>query len=291
MRAPWHRLGLPHMHVRVFPAAEVTSRNADAEVDPREAGLARPDVEAMWTSVERLYATGLHPAIALCVRRRGKVVVDRAIGHVRGNGPDDFSRTPKTPVRHDSLFSLYSASKAITAMVVHLLDERGLVHLDDSVVEYVPEFGKHGKEWITLRHILTHRAGIPTVPGTKFDLDLLADPERVVQILCDARPLSVPGRRITYHALTGGYVIGEVVRRVTGRDIRRFLREEVLDPLGFDTFGYGVPAARIPEVAENAYTGAPAVPPYRWLVERGLGVSVREAARMSNDPRFLSSII
>ncbi len=290
-RLDLRRIGLPRMHVRVFPAAEVTSRNAAAEVDPREVGLSAADVDAMWASVERLYATGLHPAIALAVRRRGKVVLDRAIGHVRGNGTDDDARAPRIPIRHDSLFSLYSASKAVTAMVVHLLDDRGLVHLDDPVVEYIPEFGKHGKEWITLRHILTHRAGIPTLPGVRIDLDALADPRRIVEILCDARPVSVPGRRITYHALTGGYVIGEVVRRVTGRDIRAVLRDEVLAPLGFDTFGYGVPAERIGDVAENASTGAPAVPPYRWLIERGLGVSVRAAARMSNDPRFLTAII
>ncbi len=291
MSAVLRKMGFLPMHVRVFPAAEVTSTNTAGEIEPREAGLTRANVDAMWASVECLYASGLHPAIALCVRRGGKVVIDRAIGHVRGNGPDDAPTTPKTLVRHDTLFDLYSASKAITAMVVHLLDERGLVHLDDAVAEYIPEFGKHGKEAITLRQILTHRAGIPTVPGTKIDLDLLADSERIVQILCDAKPLSVPGRRIAYHALTGGFVIGEVVRRVTGRDIRRFLRDEVLAPLGFDAFDYGVPASRIPEVAENAYTGAPSVPPYKWFIERILGVSAREAAAMSNDARFLTSII
>jgi CubicO group peptidase (beta-lactamase class C family) len=125
----------------------------------------------------------------------------------------------------------------------------------------------------------------------RLDLDVLSDPAKIVEILCDARPVSVPGRRITYHALTGGYVIGEVVRRVTGRDIRAFLRDEVLAPLGFDTFGYGVPEERIADVAENASTGAPSLPPYRWLIERGLGVSVREAARMSNDRRFLTAVI
>jgi CubicO group peptidase (beta-lactamase class C family) len=279
------------MHVRVFPAAEVTSRNEAAEVDPREAGLTKANVDAMWNATTKLYESALHPAIALCVRRRGKVVLDRAIGHVRGNAPDDAADVPKTRVTHDTLFDLYSASKAVTAMVVHLLDERGLVHLDDAIAEYIPEFGRNGKEAMTLRQILTHRAGIPTVPGTKIDLDLLADYPRIVQILCDAKPLSVPGRRIAYHALTGGFVLGEVVRRVTGRDIRTFLRDEVLAPLGFDAFDYGVPARRIPDVAENAYTGAPSVPPYSWFIDRILGVSARDATVMSNDPRFLTSII
>src|SRR5262249_44609113 len=144
--------------------------------------------------------------------------------------------TPRT------LFNLYSASKAMTAMVAHLLDERRLLHLDDPVAEYLPEFGKHGKDWITMRHILTHRAGIPAIPqGTHVDLDLVANPSRVVAQLCETKPVSVPGRRLAYHALTGGYIIGAVVERITGKDIRSFWESEVLRPLGFEHLSYGVP--------------------------------------------------
>src|SRR5579883_2560959 len=147
--------------VRVFPAEEVTTRDAAAEVDPREVGLTAGGVAEMWGSVVRLYETGLHPAIALCVRRRGKVVLDRAIGHAHGNAPGAPEDAPRVLATPRTLFNLYSASKAMTAMVVHLLDQRGMLHLDDPVAEYVPEFARHGKDWITLRHILTHRAGIP----------------------------------------------------------------------------------------------------------------------------------
>jgi CubicO group peptidase (beta-lactamase class C family) len=280
----------PALHVRAFPPEEVTSRNP-AEEPPRAGGVTREDIDAIWASVEKLYKRGLHPAIGLCVRRRGHIVLDRAIGHVRGNAPGESKDTPKLPVRHDSLFNLYSSSKAVAAMIVHLLDQRGLVHLDDAVTEYVPEFGKHGKEAVTLRQILTHRAGIPTVPGTKIDLDMLADWDRIVAILCDAKPLSVPGRRLAYHALTGGFVIGEVVKRVTGKDIRAFLRDEVLTPLKFVTFDYGIAKERVAEVCENAFTGLPAVPPQSWLLKRVLGVGAREATAMSNDPRFLTAIV
>jgi CubicO group peptidase (beta-lactamase class C family) len=176
-------------------------------------------------------------------------------------------------------------------MLVHLLDERGLVHLDDAVAEYIPEFGRNGKEAITLRQILTHRAGIPTVPNTRIDLDLVSDWDRILRLLCDAHPRTVPGRRLAYHALTGGFLLGEVVRRVTGRDVRAFLRDEVLTPLGFATFDYGVPAARVDEVAENASTGIPAIPPHSWLLKRVLGVGVREATELSNQPRFLTAIV
>ena len=278
-------------HVRVAPPADVTSRNWSGEVDPREAGLTYDDVEAMWSAVVSLYKTGLQPAMALCVRRRGHVVVDRAIGHLRGNAPTDPVDAVKVPIRHDSLFNLFSGAKAMTAMVVHLLDERGLVHLDDVVADYVPEFGRHGKEWITLRHILTHRAGIPSMLGTEVDLELMTDPAKVLALICDARPTSVPGRRLAYHAVTGGYVLGEVIRRVTGRDIRQYFRDEVLEPLGFRRFGYGVERAECELVAHNAFTGAPTFPPYSWMLSRSLGVDIHDAVRLSNDPRFLTSIV
>jgi len=279
------------MHVTAFPPEEVTSRNTDGEVDPRSVGLSRDDVEAMWGSIVRLYRTRLHPAIGLCVRRRGEVVLDRAIGHLHGNAPGAPLGEPKVPVRYDSLFNLFSSAKAVTAMVVHLLDERRLVHLDDAVAEYIPEFGRNGKQAMTLRQILGHRAGLPAVRDAAIDLDLLADWDRVLAILCQARPLSVPGRRLAYHALTGGFILGEVVKRVTGKDIRAFLRESILAPLGFATFDYGVSRERVGDVAENAFTGFPAIPPQSWLLERALGCGMLEATSMSNDPRFLTAII
>lgn len=282
---------LPPMHVRSFPPEEVTSRSPDGEVDPRSVGLSREDVDEIWRSVVRLYRTRLHPAISLCVRRHGAIVLDRAIGHLHGNAPGAPPGEPAVRARHDSLFDFFSASKAVTAMVVHLLDERRLVHLDDAVAEYVPEFGRNGKQGMTLRQILTHRAGIPVVRDAPIDLDLLGDWDRVLAILCQARPLSVPGRRLAYHALTGGFVLGEVVKRVTGKDIRAFLRENVLDPLRFATFDYGVPLERVGEVAENAFTGFPSVPPQSWFLERALGASMTAATSMSNDPRFLTAII
>ncbi len=254
-------------------------------------GLSRDDVEVIWGSVARLYKTRLHPAISLTIRKRGAVVLDRAIGHLHGNAPGDAGDEPKRLARYDSLFNFFSASKAVTAMVIHLLDERRLVHLDDPVAEYVPEFGQNGKQAVTLRQILTHRAGIPTVRDVPIDLELVADWDRILALLCEARPLSVPGRRLAYHALTGGYVLGEVVKRVTGKDIRVYLRENILAPLGFTSFDYGVPGDRVGDVAENAFTGLPAIPPQSWLLERALGVGMVEATTMSNDPRFQTAII
>lgn len=281
----------PSPIVRTFPAEEVTSRNAAAEVLPSEAGLSHDDVDAIWSAALRLYRTGLHPSIALSVRRRGKVVVDRAIGHLRGNGPDDPPDAPKVLARHDSLFTLFSASKAVTAMLVHLYDERGVLRLDDPVEAYVPEFGCLGKEGATIRHVLTHRSGLPTVRGFPPDIERIADWDYVMRIICNARALSAPGKRLAYHAVSGGFILGEVLRRATGKDLRTLLREDIAEPLGLRTFDFGVPRDRHDELARHAFTGLPPLPPMSWAVARAIGVGVREVVAISNDPRFYDCVI
>jgi CubicO group peptidase (beta-lactamase class C family) len=269
----------------------VTSINGEAEARPERVGLTAADVSAIWRRAESLYRSGLHPAVALCLRRRGQVVIDRAIGHARGNGPGAAPEAPRLLATPATRFCLFSASKAITAMVVHLLDQEGMLHIDDPVEEYIPEFGGQGKHWITIRHVLTHRAGLPSLPTREVDLDLLAQPDRIIELLCQARPTLPPGRRLAYHALTGGYILGEVVRRATGKDISTQLRERVLEPLGFDHLDYGVDPAEVDQIAENVLTGPLPPPPLSTVLRRALGVPFPEAVRLSNDPRFLTAVV
>lgn len=258
------------------------------EVSPAEVGLSRAAVDDVWDAVEGLYRTALYPAIALCVRHRGAVILDRSLGHARGNAPG--ATGPKVLATPDTPFCIFSASKAVTAMLIHLLDDRGLLHVDDQVCEYLPEFAKNGKRWVTIRHVLSHRAGIPTLPLEQVDPDLLLHPDEVVRLLCDAHPTSRPGRRLAYHAITGGYLMGEVVKRVTGKDIRQVLREELLDPLGFRTldYGYGGP---LDDVAENAFTGPP--PPFGLarVVKNALGVTFEQACAVSNTEEWLRAVV
>jgi CubicO group peptidase (beta-lactamase class C family) len=256
----------------------------DVGVDP--AGVAR-----IWSAVEALYRSGIHPAIQLCVRHRGAVLIDRAIGYARGNGPDDPPEAPKVAVTPATPFTIFSASKAVTAMVVHLLDQRDVIRLDDPVCEYIPEFAVHTKQWITIRHVLIHRAGLPNVPPAAMDLDRLEDPDGIVQLLCQMPQTGRPGRQLAYHAITGGFILGEVVRRVTGKSIRTVLDEEIRRPLGFRWLSYGVLPHEVGEVALNYFTGPPALPPLSTLLRRALGVDFREATALSNDSRFLGGIV
>jgi CubicO group peptidase (beta-lactamase class C family) len=184
-----------------------------------------------------------------------------------------------------------SASKSVTSMMVHLLDQQNLIRLDDPVCEYIPAFASHGKQWITIRHVLTHRAGIPNLPPQVMQLERLDDLDEVMDVLCDAEPVSRAGRQLAYHAVTGGFVLGELVRRVTGRTIRQFLDDEIRRPLGFRWFSYGVSPEDVGRVATNYVTGPPVLPPFSYLLRRALGVGFEEAVTMSNDARFLTGLV
>jgi CubicO group peptidase (beta-lactamase class C family) len=261
------------------------------EIPGREVGVDAGQIEELWETHLALYRTGLYPAIQTCIRHRGAVVLHRAVGHAAGNAPEDPPGTPRIPVSVETPFLLYSASKAVTAMLIHKLDELHEIHLDDRVCDYVPEFGSHGKEWITIRHVLGHRAGIPNVPEEAMDLALLSRPEEMIEILCDLKPVARAGRRLAYHAISGGFVLGEIVRRVRGQDIRAVLKKELIDPLGFRWMNYGVPPRDVRRVARDAVTGLPVVPPFSWIFKRALGVGFREVVRKANDRRFLTGIV
>lgn len=267
----------------------VTSRGD--EEDPASAGMSEEAVERIWEGVAGVYRGGAHPAIQLCVRREGRVVLNRAIGHAHGNGPDDARDADRVPVSTQTPFCIFSAAKAVTATLIHLLDERGLLHIDDRVCEYVPEFGSHGKDAMTIGQVLAHKAGIPNHPPEVLDLDQLDNRELILRLLCEAKPFARPGRFVAYHALSGGALMGEIVRRVTGKPIRDVLAAEILDPLGFRWTNYGVSPERVPEVATNYLTGPPALPPVSTVLGRMLGVAVGEAVRLTNDPRFLTGVV
>jgi CubicO group peptidase (beta-lactamase class C family) len=261
------------------------------EVRAADVGVAPADVSRIWRAVENLYRSGIHPAIQLCVRRHGQVLIDRAIGYARGNGPDDAPEASKTVVTTTTPFNMFSAAKAVTAMIVHLLDQRDLIRLDDPVSEYLPEFAVHTKQWITIRHVLIHRAGLANVPAEVMDLDRLADPAGIVRLLAELRLTGRPGRQLAYHAVSGGFILGEIVRRVTGRSIRDMLADEIRRPLGLRWFGYGVPPADVERVAVSYFTGPPLLPPLSTILHRALGVEFHQAIERSNDARFLTGIV
>src|SRR3954451_17694747 len=124
------------------------------EHDPGAVGLDDHAIDRIWTSARDLYRSGVHPAVQLCVRRDGVVVLDRAIGHALGTGPADGKDAEKVLATPDTPFCVFSASKAIAAMVVHKLHEQGAVSIEDRVGDHIPEYACHGKDETTIAHVL-----------------------------------------------------------------------------------------------------------------------------------------
>jgi CubicO group peptidase (beta-lactamase class C family) len=269
--------------------AAVTTRGD--EEPARAAGLSEATVDRIWKAGVDLYRSGVHPALQLCVRRNGHVVLNRAIGHSRGNGPTDPRDAPKVQVSPDTPFCIYSTSKSVTALVVHMLHERGALDIEDRIVKYIPDYGQHGKDEITIAHVLSHRAGVAQIPPHVMELDNLANRELLVEALSGVKPSSQPGKMLAYHAVSGGFILGEVVRVATGKDIRTVLAEEILDPLGFRWMNYGVAPEDVDQVGPAYVTGPRLLPPLSTLVTRALGQPLDQVIEISNDARFLTGIV
>lgn len=280
-----HRLAIP------ADLTEAIRIDHASECDPREVGMTEAGVEAIWSKVLDHYRTGYQPSISLCLRRHGKVLMKRSVGHAQGADPAGPHDGPKTVMAPETPVCVFSASKAVTAMLVHLLDERGGLHIDDRVVEYIPEFGKYGKDTITLRHVLTHRAGIPFAKQKGRETDMLSDWNAILTLLCEAAPRSRHGRRLSYHAITGGFILGEVIQRVTGKPLATVLDEEFRQKMGMDYFTFGTRPELLPNIARSAMMGEAPKPPFDLILKRALGIEFEKIAGFANDPGFLTAVV
>ncbi|MGQ0529422.1 MAG: serine hydrolase domain-containing protein [Panacagrimonas sp.] len=270
--------------------ASVTHYDASRECSPEDAGLSAAAVRKIWSSVEAMYRSGLHPGIQLAVRRHGKLVINRAIGHAQGNGPGDLHApqkqlTPETPI------CLYSASKSVTAMLAHKMVEQNKLKLDDRVADYIPEYAVQGKGETTLRQLLAHRAGIPSLPVRDIDPSVLMDWDTTIRLLCATKPSSALGQQQSYHAVTAGYIVAELVRRVSGRSLHEILRTELAEPLGCQHLSFGLPPQYRADRAFNYSTGPKLGFPLSYVAQRALGMPFEELAPLANEDAFLSSIV
>jgi CubicO group peptidase (beta-lactamase class C family) len=193
-----------------------------------------------------------------CVLRNGKVLVDQAYG----GQPDD-------------LFWIFSASKPFVAVLIHLLAERGVITLDDPVAAHWPGFARHGKEDITIRQVLSHRAGIPVACDTLRDGLAMTDWDRSIRLVERARPIYPAGEVAAYHAVTYGFVLGELIRRVTGRAVGEFLVAELSQPLALRDTHLGLPPALW----------------RRHVPVRGRGTLERTTAYFANRPALRRAVI
>ncbi|OMC10400.1 hydrolase [Mycolicibacter heraklionensis] len=259
--------------------------------DEDHSGIDPAAVDRIWRAARHWYAAGLHPAIQLCLRHNGRVVLNRAIGHGWGNGPGDPDDADLVPVSVDTPFCVYSTAKAITSTVMHMLAERGAFSLDDRVSDYLPDYGRHGKHRTTIRHVMTHSAGVPFATGPKPDLNRADDPEYAQAQLANLKLVYPPGLMHMYHALTWGPLTREIVRAATGKDIRDVLATEILDPLGFRWTNYGVAPQDIPLVAPSHATGKQPTGAAVAVFRKAIGGSVYEIIPVTNSPFFLTTVV
>lgn len=264
------------------------TRTGSNEVLPEKAGMTQVQVARIWSAMEKLYLTGNHPMLAICLRRYGQIVLNRSIGHAQGNSPTDSAITPKLIATPDTPLCLFSASKTFTAVLIHLLNERGLINLLDPVSYYIPEYAVHGKQETTILHLLTHRGGIPQL-ANESDPELLFDHRSCVKKICAAKAIFPAGHHPAYHAITAGYILGEIIERVTQQTIKEFLQENISVPMDMPYLNYGLASEYRSIVAQNCVTGLNPALGTNAFFKRMLGGDLQSIVNVTNDPRFMDA--
>ncbi|MEU8681754.1 serine hydrolase domain-containing protein [Streptomyces sp. NPDC048611] len=235
-------------------------------------GHCAPGFTGVRDAFERNFSEHGDVGAAVAVTVDGETVVDLWGGHADAAGTRPWER--------DTLVNVYSTSKGMTALCAHLLVDRGELDLNAPVARYWPEFGQAGKEDIPVRWLLSHRAGL-IAPREPLPAEHAYDWDRVCAVLAATEPWWEPGTAQGYHAVTFGYLVGEVVRRITGQSLGAFLHSEITGPLGARVF-IGTPAEEHARCADmvgqldearlaEQFPGAPK-PPYRSLDDHPLTV-------------------
>jgi CubicO group peptidase (beta-lactamase class C family) len=206
----------------------------------------------------------------------GKPVVD-----LWGGLADPVSARPWT---RSTTALVYSASKGATAICAHLLAERGQLDLDAPVAAYWPEFATAGKDQLTVGHVLSHQAGLPTLDQTPSRAQFLAGTP-IVEALAQQKPLWEPGTAHGYHALTFGWLIGELVRRTSGRSLGTYLADEVVAPLSLDLW-IGLPPEHAADVAP-LLDGIPEPGALDRITNPAARALVEQVAAAAKDPTSL----
>ena len=202
-------------------------------------GTCDPKFQEVRQEFERNFQERGEVGASVCVTVQGQTVVDLWGGQANAGS--------NTPWKEDTVSVVFSSTKGATALCAHMLASRGQLDLDAPVATYWPEFAQSGKENIPVKMLLSHQAGLPAVRETLPD-GAYADWDLIVNALAKEEPFWEPGTRNGYHALTFGWLVGEVVRRVSGKSLGTFFKDEVAGPLGLD-FWIGLPEDKESQVA------------------------------------------
>ncbi|XGW29897.1 hypothetical protein V3C99_009163 [Haemonchus contortus] len=189
-------------------------------------GFVDAGYEQVFEAFRRNFGEGLErDGAAVAIYHRGKLVVDLWGGYADRESNVVWKRNTRTV--------LFSATKAISALCVAVLVDRGLLNYDDRLVEFWPEYGTYGKENTTVEDVMTHKAGLPYL-DEEIDLHDVRDFERIRRKIERARPIWTPGTASGYHAVTFGFLVDGIIRHVDEkqRDLKTFFQEEIAQPYG-----------------------------------------------------------
>ncbi|XYI03778.1 serine hydrolase domain-containing protein [Sorangium sp. So ce1128] len=236
-------------------------------------GTAATGFEAVREAFERNFAHGGEVGAGLTIYRHGEPVVDLWGGYA--------DAATRRPWRRDTIAPLASTCKAFASGALLLLVERGEVDLEAPVARYWPEFAQNGKGEISVRTLLSHGAGLPSMHMRPITWEDLRDWTPITEALAAAAPEWPPGTAHGYHGVSIGHLAGEIVRRVTGLPLREFLAQEITGPLGLDCY-IRVPDDAMPRMATM-------VVPDVEAMRLGMGVpELADFVKALNDPTTLS---
>ena len=231
-------------------------------------GFTHDRFAAVREAFERNLASGADVGASFCATVEGETVVDLWGGYV------DEART--RPWERDTIVNVYSTTKTMTALTALLLADRGELDFDAPVARYWPEFAANGKAGVKVSHLMSHSSGLSGWKEPMTEADIY-DWDKATALLAAQAPFWEPGTASGYHGMTQGFLVGEVVRRITGRSIGTVFREEIAEPLDAD-FYIGLPASEDARVADL-------IPPPPGTA-MGDGAQTELQANMALNPRL-----
>lgn len=197
------------------------------------------------------------------------------------------------PVDGETLFTVFSVTKGVTATLAHILAERGALDYDAPVARYWPEFGAAGKAGVTVRHALAHLAGVPQMPAG-IDAAAICDWDGMCAAIAAQPPLWEPGTRTAYHAYTWGWIVGEITRRIDGRPVGQMVQEEICRPLGIDSLFFGITneaEARVAPLEEGGWLAMQHTLPPEAMLLQAIPLAVTPSAEVHNRPDVRRAVI
>jgi len=213
---------------------------------PEEVGLDSEKLEVLFERAEKEVREGLLPSVQVAIACGGK------LAGVRSFGRAGFAGGEPVETADDTLYSIFSCTKAITSAAAWLLIEDGTLRADEIVADIIPEFGSNGKDGVVVEQLFTHTAGFPTAP---FRPPHFTDEQKRLEYFAKWRLNFEPGSRFIYHPSSSMYVVAAILERRTGQPFGDFVRERIAKPLGLDDLWVGLPAAEHGRVADIAHVG------------------------------------